>query len=143
MSLNQLVISREVLLNVVIAKIAQQLKWRKVAMVWYIASASIVIVGSTCAAVIAGFEHSTYAAIFAGAAAIFASAEKGLLLGDRWKFHLKMLMRYEGVKLEIESRQGNADLNDLLSEVRQIMEDYADGVPISPEAIRPISEHPV
>jgi len=104
-------------------------------MVLYIITASITIIGSICAAIVAGFEHATYSALLAGAAALFATGEKALRFQDRYVFHLKTLTQYESAKLELEL---GAEVTDVLPKVKQVIEHYADGLPISHEPIHPV-----
>jgi len=126
---------KETLLGVINQEVAVQRRWRSANRVLYITTASITIVASICAGIVGGFEHAKYSAIFAGMAAIFATTEKALRLQDRWRFHLKTLMRYESAKLELEVA-GN--VADVLKKVQQVMEDYPDGVPLSAQPLHQV-----
>ena len=125
---------KQILLGVMTDEIAKQKKWHRVNMVMYITAASITIIGSICAAIVGGFEHAKYSAILAGAAALFATAEKALRFQDRYKFHLKTVTQFESAKLQLEV---GGDVNELSRKVQQIIEQYADGLPVS-EHIRQI-----
>jgi hypothetical protein len=119
---------QQVLQDVLAKEIAQQKKWHRANFVLYVIAASITIIGSICAAIVGGFEHAKYSAILAGSAALFATAEKALRFQDRYKFHLKTVSQFESAKLSLDL--GN-DVNEVSHKVQHIIENYADGLPIS------------
>ena len=109
-------------------QIAFHHKWKTLTMFSYAISSVGIVIGSSAAMLFAALNHGTIAAIFAAISGILASAEKSLLLREKWKIHLSIMIALQN--LEIDIAAGIVDVKQALDEIKRVGQSYAKDLPV-------------
>ena len=115
-------------LQILDRKIFKQRHWRRVHMVCYVSSVILSVLGSTGALLFAAMNSPRAAAAFAALTTISIGLQNGLLLREKWKFHLETLTALETVKMELIFDK--CDVEQALERYESIRRGYASEFPI-------------
>jgi hypothetical protein len=113
-------------------QIAFNRKWRRITSISYFTGASLSIISTVTASVVAGFGHAPEAAIVAAAATVFTSLDKVLLFREKWSHHRTVESELEIVRLGFVTRQW--DDKGVFERITTILRHYAGKMPLADEA---------
>ena len=116
------------ILNVLKSQITFHNKWKNITMWSYSVSSTGIIVCSASAMLFAALNHGTTAAVFAAVSTVLASAEKSLLMREKWKIHLSIQIALQNLDLDIAA--GLVDSKTALHELKRIGQSYSKDLPV-------------
>lgn len=108
-------------------KIAFQRKWRRITSLSYFTGASLSVIATVAATVVAGRGDAQSAAFVAAAAAIFTSLEKVLLFREKWSHHRAVELELEFIRLSLLAHQ--IDENKAIEQMKQVITFYTRRMP--------------
>lgn len=109
--------------------IAFQRRWRRLTSIFYFLGASMSILSTIVATVVAGLGLSDVAAVAAGIATAFTSLEKVLLFREKWTHHRKVEVQLNMIRLD--ALAGVLDEKQLSQKLKEILVHYDSSMPAS------------
>ena len=105
-----------------------QVQWRRLMMNLYVVTTTGTILATSCATLMAALDYSRTAAVLAGLGTVLVSLEKSLLFRERWRLHIKIATSLEGIG--VDYRTGRISLEQATVRYHQVMDDYAEQLPV-------------
>lgn len=120
--------AKQHLLNLIEDQIRFQQRWRRINMGSCVLLTITALGSASAASVIAAMAQSVWGATFSAMAAFCFSAEKALLVREKWKLHVGSKSALESLKAELLCSEVLEDR--MLKRFALIMQDYAEELPV-------------
>ena len=115
--------------------IAFQTKWSDIMSVSYMSMSALAVIASGAATVVAALGFSWQGAVLAAVATISFGVEKALMLREKWAHNLATAARLKSIRLALV--YGGLDTKTAALQMGQILEGYANRLPMMPRAETP------